>query len=225
MVANSSLLKIRAKKLGLILIDARNNAKQTIKDCSSAMGISVARMKSYESGALSPTLPELEAYAFFLDLPISHFLGEKLLAEEDANSPTTIQQFIEIRQRVIGTALRMARNEFGQTFKQLSEKTLISPAKLKKYESGETPIPIPELEQLSRALIVPIDKLLAQGGKVGTWRKKMLRSAQLSELPEELQDFVCHQVNQPFLELAKKLSALPADKLRAVAEGLLEITY
>jgi hypothetical protein len=32
-------------------------------------------------------------------------------------------------------------------------------------------------------------------------------------------------VNEPYIALAKKLSELPANKLRSIAEGLLEITY
>jgi hypothetical protein len=43
-------------------------------------------------------------------------------------------------------------------------------------------------------------------------------------LPKDLQDFVCQPVNRPYLELAMKLSSMPRDKLRSVAEGLLDIT-
>ena len=44
------------------------------------------------------------------------------------------------------------------------------------------------------------------------------------ELPEEMQNFVCQPVNRPYLELAMKLSDMSREKLRAVAEGLLDIT-
>ena len=47
---------------------------------------------------------------------------------------------------------------------------------------------------------------------------------QFLELPKELQDFVCQPVNRPYLELAVKLSSMSTDKLRSVAEGLLDIT-
>jgi hypothetical protein len=39
-----------------------------------------------------------------------------------------------------------------------------------------------------------------------------------------MQSFVCQPVNRPYLELAMKLSDLSREKLRAVAEGLLDIT-
>jgi hypothetical protein len=50
-------------------------------------------------------------------------------------------------------------------------------------------------------------------------------SAKFLELPPEIQQFVCKPVNRPYLELAMRLSELNAEKLRAVAEVLLEITY
>jgi hypothetical protein len=45
------------------------------------------------------------------------------------------------------------------------------------------------------------------------------------DLPAPLQDFVCKPVNRPYVELALKLSELSVERLRAIAEGLLEITY
>ena len=47
---------------------------------------------------------------------------------------------------------------------------------------------------------------------------------QFLDLPKELQAFVCQPVNRPYLELAMKLSSMSTDKLRSVAEGLLDIT-
>jgi hypothetical protein len=44
------------------------------------------------------------------------------------------------------------------------------------------------------------------------------------QLPNELRAFVCMPVNRPYLELARNLSQLSTDKLRSVAEGLLDIT-
>ena len=40
----------------------------------------------------------------------------------------------------------------------------------------------------------------------------------------ELQGFVCKPINRPYLELAVRLSEMSVEKLRGVAEGLLEIT-
>jgi hypothetical protein len=40
-----------------------------------------------------------------------------------------------------------------------------------------------------------------------------------------MQNFVCKPVNRPYLELAKKLSGMSTDKLRSLAEDILEITF
>ena len=45
------------------------------------------------------------------------------------------------------------------------------------------------------------------------------------ELPLELRQFVARPVNRPYLELAMKLSDMSKDKLRSVAEDLLDITF
>ncbi len=45
-----------------------------------------------------------------------------------------------------------------------------------------------------------------------------------TEMPLELQEFILKPVNQPYLELAQKLSQMSVDKMRDVAEGLLDIT-
>ena len=44
------------------------------------------------------------------------------------------------------------------------------------------------------------------------------------ELPEELRQFVSMPVNRPYIELAMKLSNMSRDKLRSVAEDILDIT-
>jgi hypothetical protein len=43
-------------------------------------------------------------------------------------------------------------------------------------------------------------------------------------MPVELRQFVAQPVNRPYLELARKLSHMSTEKLRSVAEDLLEIT-
>jgi hypothetical protein len=45
-----------------------------------------------------------------------------------------------------------------------------------------------------------------------------------AELSPELQDFISKPINRPYLEIAQRLGEMSVEKLRAVAEGLLEIT-
>ena len=45
-----------------------------------------------------------------------------------------------------------------------------------------------------------------------------------TDLPLEMQAFISKPINMPYLELAQRLSEMSVDRLRGVAEGLLEIT-
>jgi hypothetical protein len=47
---------------------------------------------------------------------------------------------------------------------------------------------------------------------------------QFLDMPVELQNFVCQPINRPYLDLARKLSDMSTNKLRSVAEDLLDIT-
>jgi hypothetical protein len=60
---------------------------------------------------------------------------------------------------------------------------------------------------------------------MGKWFAQQEAAQRFLELPVELQEFVAAPVNQPYLELAQELSEMSLDKLRSVAESLLEITF
>jgi hypothetical protein len=63
-----------------------------------------------------------------------------------------------------------------------------------------------------------------QSGPVGRWAIQKKALEDFSELPLEMQQFISKPVNLPYLELAQRLSEMSVDRLRGVAEGLLEIT-
>ena len=59
---------------------------------------------------------------------------------------------------------------------------------------------------------------------VGSWFVEQDHMHEYLTLPQELQEFIGKPVNRPYLELAIRLSELKVERLRALAEGLLEIT-
>jgi len=227
MTTNPLLNQIQSKKLGLLLKDARLTSGKSLKQCADAIGVTSHRLKAFESGVLTPSLPELEAFAFYLGIKINHFFGNHFISDvtEQGELPTTVEQFKALRQRVIATHLKLARMEAGITLKALSQGTGLSSGRLKKFEIGEISIPLFDMLLISDELKIPHADLFVQSGKVGKWRKQLEMMDHIATLPEEIQLFVSQPVNRPYVELAMKLSKLSADKLRAVAEGLLEITY
>ena len=222
---NNAQFTIRAKKLGLLIRDARIAERRSIKECADAISITAAQLRAYEEGRRAPSLPELETLVYYLKLPIKRFWGSETLSGEP-EIPETVDtaQLLSLRQRMIGALLRQERNKVNVSLRHLSKETGISSSRLNAYELGERAIPLPELEAIVAVMGVRIDVFFDQNGPVGQWMTGQRGMEKFLELPEELQNFVCQPVNRPYVELAMKLSSMSREKLRAVAEGLLDIT-
>lgn len=219
-------ISIRAKTLGALIQDARLASRMSIRECAEALGISDGSFRSYEKGTKSPSLPELEVLSYFLDVPISHFWGTETLSDNaPATAPLDLPRLIGLRQRMIGALLRQERTTASISMKSLSQQSGISTRRIKQYEMGEQDIPLPELEVLVNAVGGNIDIFLDKSGPIGQWILQQKAIEDFLELPLELQEFVRMPVNRPYLELALTLSELSAQKLRSVAEGILDITF
>jgi len=219
-------ITIRSKTLGVLIQDARLAARMNIRECAEALGVSDGSFRSYERGAKSPSLPELEILAFFLDLPVDHFWGQEAISDNaPATAPLDLPRLIGLRQRMIGALLRQERTTASISMKSLAQQSGITASRLKSYELGEQPIPVPELEVMLSILGGRIETLLDKNGPIGQWINRQKAIEDFLEMPLELQEFVCLPVNRPYLELALNLSNLSAEKLRSVAEGILDITF
>ena len=216
---------IRAKKLGVLLRDAREAAGKSKKDTGEAIGVSGGTIGSMESGRKSPSLPELELLAHFLKVPIEKFYREHIgSATSSATESLHVEHHLSLRDIKIGKKLAAAREKAELTYKDVREKTGITPYRMSKYEDGEAGVPVPELEQLCTLFDFNIYDFVDPTDPIGKWVIEQRAINNFKKLPTELQDFVSQAVNQPYLEIAQRLSVLSTDQLRAVAEGLLEIT-
>lgn len=219
-------ITIRSKKLGLLMRDARMTARRSIKECADAVGIKPGIFRAYEEGRRAPSLPELETLVYYLGLPIDHFWSK----EVKSNTPQPIEsidlpKLLAVRQRKIGALLRQERTNASLSIRNLAHQTDISGARIKAYELGERPIPLPELEIMVSVLGGRIESFFDRSGPIGQWLTDQEAIQQFLDLPEELRQFVATPVNRPYLELAMKLSNMSRDKLRSVAEDLLDITF
>jgi transcriptional regulator with XRE-family HTH domain len=217
---------IRAKKLGVLIYDARLASRRSVQECAQALGISVERFQEFESGSHAPSLPEIEVLAYYLNITLDHFWSRLSVSENlTDNKVAHVDRLIQLRQRMIGATLRQVRSQANLSLKEVTERVGISESDLQAYELGLNPVPLPVLESLIAALGSHIDLYKDQRGPVAAWINQQRATQQFLELPAELQEFVSRPVNRPYIELAMRLSELSVDKLRAVAEGLLEITY
>ena len=216
---------LRTKKLGVLIRDVRLAARRNIDECAKAVGVTKGVFRAYEEGRRAPSLPELEVLVYYLRLSIDHFWGKASISNEHlVAEPLDLPQLMELRQRMIGALLRQERNTASLSIKALTQETGIPVGRIKAYELGERAIPLPELEALLTALGGRIETFFDQSGPIGQWMTDQKSMQQFLGLPKELQTFVCQPVNRPYLELAMKLSSMSTDKLRSVAEGLLDIT-
>jgi transcriptional regulator with XRE-family HTH domain len=221
-----SQITIRTKKLGVLIRDARLAARRSVQECADAIGIRKSVFRAYEEGLGSPSLPELEMLVYFLDLPMEHFWSSQSRSESVSRSEKLkLTKLLAVRQRKIGALLRQQRMKSSVSIRNLAHETGIASSRIKAYELGERPIPLPELEILVRALGGRIETFFDRHGPVGQWMISEEAVKQFLEMPVEMREFVAMPVNRPYLQLAMKLSNMSRDKLRSVAEDLLDITF
>ena len=224
MAINPVRKTIRAKKLGVLIRDARVKSGKSLEECAQAMGLSPDELTAMEYGERPPTLPELEILAYYLDVPVEHFWGREVLQANGKARTVDAAEIKQLRQTVIGGLIRKVRLEAELSVDQLAEAAGLPSASLETYEQGEAAIPLPELEAISEVLNNPIAEFKDQTSQVGSYFTSQKNMQEFLTLPAVLQEFVGKPVNRPYLDLAIKLSEIKAEKLRALAEGLLEIT-
>ena len=218
-------IAIRSKKLGVLMQGARLAADKSVEECAQALGTTSQHFESFERGDSSPSLPELEAFAFYLKIPLDYFWGREII-DLTRQEPKIVEKdrLMQLRNRVIGASLRQARQEAGLTALELSESAGISEQQLNSYELGEQSVPLPELEVLANTVNRVIKDFQDSRGPIGTWIKRQRAMKNFDDLSPELQDFISKPINRPYLEIAQRLGDMSVEKLRTVAEGLLEIT-
>jgi len=218
-------IKILSKKTGVLLKTARTQKGESKKTCGEIIGTTSRMISKYEAGEKSPSLPELEVLAFYLDVPLERFWED--MAPDDQNkmdSLTNLDQRIEIRNLKIGASMRKFRQESKLSMKEVSEKIGLTTYRLKSYEQGKFPVPVAELNAILRLYDRELGDLTVDSGPIADWAHSKQAGSEFTELPKDLQDFVLKPINRPYLEIAVKLSKMSVDKMRDVAEGLLDIT-
>ncbi|MDD5466790.1 MAG: helix-turn-helix transcriptional regulator [Anaerolineales bacterium] len=222
---NEIRIKIRAKKLGILVHDARRAARKGLADCAQLLGIPEALFEAYEFGDASPSMPELELLSDYLDVPLEHFWEDRTLeSPQSEGEQMDAAQFVALRQRIIGALLQKLRLDKALTLQDVAERAGVPTDRLEGYEFGEAAVPVPELEALCAALETPVTEFQDQTGPLGVKISQRRSLQEYLALPPELRAFISKPVNRPYLELAQRLSEMSVEKLRTVAEGLLEIT-
>jgi transcriptional regulator with XRE-family HTH domain len=224
---NQEVSELRNRILGIRIRNARDQARVSRRECAAAIGVSVNRLAGYESGEKAISLPELEMLARYLEVPMASFREDTSVNESDApqDKMPNPSIFLPLRQRIVGARLKQLRISLDRTQRDMAAILECSSSTMADYEYGRRAIPVAELEILCRALNVSLDYFVDHDSEVGQWHKRQAEYDKFNELPADLRDFILRSINRSYLELAVKLSKMPANSLRSIAEGLLEITY
>lgn len=225
MTNNTLAISIRAKKLAVLMRSARQNAGKNPQQCAEVLGISLEEYEAYELGEASPSLPQVELLAYALNTPLEHFYGNVSSMEDKRQiQESDPERLLMLRQRMVGVMLKKARQESGLSLEAAADEVGLMAEQLEGYELGENPLPLPTLESLAHLYGRSLKDFQDRNGPVGQWIRQQSTVREIMDLPPELHAFVTLPVNRPYIELAQRLSEMSVEKLRAVAEGLLEIT-
>jgi transcriptional regulator with XRE-family HTH domain len=219
-------LSPRAMQIGQRLTSCRELKRLRVSEVAALLSIAPSRYKSYENGSQVPSLPELEVLAINFNTPITALLTyDEHVAEVTAMDAVQTNKFLQLRQRIIATRLKKALEDAEIPRVEIASALEIKPKELSGYLTGKKAIPLVKLEVLCRIASIALQSLYGTHGSVGEQLSQAERIAGFKQLPAEIQDFIAQPINRPYVDLAQRLSNLPVDKLRSIAEGLLDITF
>ncbi len=138
-------LQLRDRVLGALIRKFRQDAALSPADCAEGLQLAPQDIEAWELGEASPGLPQVE----LLDALFSGRGGDRWNGDGEAFAR---DEFLLLRQRVIGLRLRRARQENDLDLRALSERAGLDPATVERYELGELRIPMSKLAILAGAL-------------------------------------------------------------------------
>ncbi|MGQ9905126.1 MAG: helix-turn-helix domain-containing protein [Anaerolineae bacterium] len=217
----------RRREIGLLIRRAREVAGKSRKEVAAYLGLSQAAITSIEEGRREPSLPQVEAIAYYLRMPVFALLDESASATQTTwRAVVDVDEIQNVRGHIIGLRLKQVRQQTGETVKQVAQATGLSPARLSAYELGERPIPITELERLMQHLGLGWTELLDIGvGPLGEAQLYHQQHAQFDALPPDVREFVTDPRSLPYLRTAMRLRDLPAEHVRAAGQALIELSH
>jgi transcriptional regulator with XRE-family HTH domain len=219
----SANIMLRTKLLGALLREVRKDSGKSLKEAAKLFGSTSGKLSSFEHGRKGISLPELELFAYHVDTPMERFLTGKS-SRPKPQADFDPEAIISLRQKMIGAQLRKDREEVGMTIKDLAAQIGFPVSRLRAYERGARPIPIPELENILGALGKPLEEYFDTQGPVGKWINSNRGFKAFLSLPQETQDFLAEPGNDIYILLAQRLSEMSIEKIKMVGELFLELS-
>lgn len=217
-------LRIRGKMIGVLIRDARMAAGRSLEDCARVLHVTPEHIEAYEFGDDVPSLPQLEILAYYLEVPISHFWGKSTLEATKEDYTRAQDEYMALRDRMIGVLLRKAREDQNLSLEDVSNATDIDAETLERYELGEETMPMNALSMCASAVRKNMPYFMESSSQIGELLTMREKWKTFLELPEDIRAFAANPLNVGFIEIAKMLSDMPVERLRKVGESVLNIT-
>lgn len=216
--------RLRARMLGVLIRDARLSSARTVDDCARLLKVDPSVVEAWEYGDDVPSLPQLELLAYYLDVPISHFWGQDVLESEKGRKTDAQPEYIQLRNRMVGALLRQAREERELSLDDVATAAHIARETLEHYEAGLLPIPMHELAVLSTVVQKNMQYFMEGDSFIGLLLRTREEWKQFASLDPEVRQFAANPLNLGFLKIAMMFGKMPAEELRQIAAGILEIS-
>lgn len=223
-VDHDESFRIRAKMIGVLLRDARIHAGRTTEHCAALLNVAPEVIETWEYGDDVPSLPQLELLAYYLDVPVSHFWGNQTLEAQRQDHTRMKEEYMALRDRLIGALLRQAREDHGLTVEAVAEASGIPAEEVVQYELGELPLPMHKLTVLANEVRKNPDYFLDSSSRLGELLAIREAWKYFSAMPDDVRRFAANPLNVGFMELAMMLSTMPTERLRRMGESILNIT-
>ena len=153
---------------------------------------------------------------------MAHFWGN---ARAIVHAEMDNADYLSLRQMMVGATLGQVRIRAKLTVDELAEETGIAAGMILAYESGAEPIPYFDLETIATKLDASIKVFVDdEFGPLAENEAERELERRFGEWSPQMKMFIVDSRNIAYLETAMRLSEMDADKLRSIAEGILEIT-
>jgi transcriptional regulator with XRE-family HTH domain len=148
---------LRAHIVAALLVDARLYARRTPEEACALLGWDTRHLEALETAAITASLPELEALAAIYAVPVDHFFGSSSLSDGMPKLRVeTMQQRLELRNRIIGAMIMQTRSRRNLSRDDLAILTDLSLEEVAAYELGQISLPVTDLEEITRILQIDI---------------------------------------------------------------------
>ena len=209
---------IRGRIVGVLIRKLRLMAERTQDECAEYLGTEKQQIASWEFGDSVPCWPQLELLSLFLN-------GQSTDARDGAlnQDGETRQEYLLLRQRLIGALLRAARITIGLSIDELSERTGLDADQMERFELGEEKIPVNDLAALAHAL----NSDLSYFTSLPVAQPDRLPSSKVREpvaAPNaDWRQFAAQSENRAFISLAMAFQQIAPDDLHRIADALFAI--